>query len=448
MNVSALLVSSIFFLSPQEGASSDTSVLVAGHAGNGRVAQEGVTFQTTQADIERSDHQVVRRRLLAGEWPANDVNFGGRGVGVLFDYCSDNQSNLLGGLQQASAYQHRVELIGALSGEAIVGWPGASFLFHLVHTTGTDIVSRVGAAQANSNLGSVRATRLFQAWFQQRLFNNRLSVLAGLYDVNTEFYLTPVSILFLNSSFAAGKEFTQTGAAVFPFSAAAIRVKLDLPPLMAVKLAAVDALPETRMGSFFPAIRINRSEGSLLLAELNFFYHDETSSIPTGTYTFGLWHYTAPAPERNRTALSGMHHETNANIGYYATGEQRLISETVDPRQGLDLFARFGFANGHIHRYSFNISGGVVYTGLIAGRNADKLGIALTHANNAIDYQQVIRVAGEPVVSGELVVEFTYRAQLAPWLVLQPDVQYVLHPGARAEVKNAAIVGSRINIGF
>ncbi len=443
MIVSVMLVSSLLQLSANPVLSADTSVSIAEHP-----VTADVTFQYSQSERENPDRQSVRRKLLAGEWLTSEGFFGRQGFGLLFDYSSDNQSNLLGGLHQAGAYQHKVELIGAADGEAVVGWPGATLLVHLVHTTGSDIVEGVGAAQATSNLGSMRATRLHQAWLQQRIFNNRLSLLAGLYDLNSEFYLTPVSSLFLNSSFLVGKDFSQTGAAAFPFSALGFRVKADFPPYIAVKLAAVDAVPDTRVGKFIPDIRISKTDGVLLMGEVNFFYHDDNASSPTGTYSFGVWHYSAPAHEINRTALSGLHHETNANFGYYATGEQRVFSEVSDPRQGLNIFARFGFANGHIHRYNFNISGGVTYTGLLARRDSDKVGLALTHANNAVDYQQALRIAGEQFAPGELVVEFTYRAQITSWLVLQPDVQYVLHPGTNPEIKNATIVGSRINIGF
>ena len=31
----------------------------------------------------------------------------------------------------------------------------------------------------------------------------------------------------------------------------------------------------------------------------------------------------------------------------------------------------------------------------------------------------------------ESVIELSYQAQLAPWWIVQPDAQWVLHPGAR-----------------
>ena len=44
------------------------------------------------------------------------------------------------------------------------------------------------------------ASRIHEAWLQYNLLDNRLSVLAGRYDLNTEFYQLRSAALFLNSS--------------------------------------------------------------------------------------------------------------------------------------------------------------------------------------------------------------------------------------------------------
>ena len=61
-----------------------------------------------------------------------------------------------------------------------------------------------------------------------------------------------------------------------------------------------------------------------------------------------------------------------------------------------------------------------------------------------------------PVRSSETDMELSYLAQLAPWWILQPDVQYVLKPGAGIAnpthpaklISDALVVGLRSNMGF
>ena len=41
----------------------------------------------------------------------------------------------------------------------------------------------------------------------------------------------------------------------------------------------------------------------------------------------------------------------------------------------------------------------------------------------------------------ENVVELDYGIQLAPWLKLRPNLQYVIHPGGTGNIPNALVIG-------
>jgi porin len=61
-----------------------------------------------------------------------------------------------------------------------------------------------------------------------------------------------------------------------------------------------------------------------------------------------------------------------------------------------------------------------------------------------------------PARRGETYIEATYQYQVAPWLQLQPDAQYVFDPGGGAanpnspaeRIKNELVLGVRTNILF
>ena len=48
----------------------------------------------------------------------------------------------------------------------------------------------------------------------------------------------------------------------------------------------------------------------------------------------------------------------------------------------------------------------------------------------------------------ETVLEATYQAALTDWLTFQPEVQYVINPGATAPAPNAVVVGARFSLTF
>ena len=61
-----------------------------------------------------------------------------------------------------------------------------------------------------------------------------------------------------------------------------------------------------------------------------------------------------------------------------------------------------------------------------------------------------------PVQSGETYIEATYQYQALAWWQLQPDVQYVINPGAGVPnpsnpgrtVRNELVIGIRTNVLF
>ena len=48
----------------------------------------------------------------------------------------------------------------------------------------------------------------------------------------------------------------------------------------------------------------------------------------------------------------------------------------------------------------------------------------------------------------EMVLEGTYEVALAPWLTLQPHVQYIIQPSGLSNVANALVLGMQIAVNF
>jgi porin len=61
-----------------------------------------------------------------------------------------------------------------------------------------------------------------------------------------------------------------------------------------------------------------------------------------------------------------------------------------------------------------------------------------------------------PIRNGETVFELNYTAQIAPWWYVQPDLQYIVHPGGNVpypgdptrKVQDALLIGARSTISF
>jgi porin len=118
----------------------------------------------------------------------------------------------------------------------------------------------------------------------------------------------------------------------------------------------------------------------------------------------------------------------NSNWGIYAIADQAL-------GRGANLFLRGGYAPGERNLVSFYLDGGIGFKGPIGGRPDDVLIFGAAYArispDAAVRDRQTLSVAGlsGPVRDEETVVELSYAEVLTPWLTLQPDLQYIVHPG-------------------
>jgi porin len=113
--------------------------------------------------------------------------------------------------------------------------------------------------------------------------------------------------------------------------------------------------------------------------------------------------------------------------GVYLVGEHQL-SLNENEGEGLKIFYQGAFSPGNENFGYFGA--GFSYTGLLSSKGSDVLGLAFADGMRDND-------CGNNEVSFEL----TYKVQLSDQIYLQPDMQYVVHPGGTASRLGNATVG-------
>lgn len=122
------------------------------------------------------------------------------------------------------------------------------------------------------------------------------------------------------------------------------------------------------------------------------------------------------------------------------------------------MFLRASASPGDRNLVDFYLDGGIAYRGLLPGRSDDTLGFAagLTHISRAARRLDTIAAAQSsspyPRRSAETVLEATYQVVLGPGVAVQPNLQYIIHPGGGianvrdpdgVRVRNATVIGLR-----
>ena len=197
----------------------------------------------------------------------------------------------------------------------------------------------------------------------------------------------------------------------------------------------------------------------------------DAAGLPA-TYKLGAWFDTERVADlrvdRNGLSLAdsrsdGVARKHDGDWSLYAIADQMVWRKPGTDDQGLTLFARLMGAPADRSLMDLYADGGFSFKGPFEGRDDDQAGLAIGYgriSDDASRFDADLRrtMPGRPIRDQESIIELTYTAQVTPWWQLQPDLQYVVHPGGHVPlpddpsqgraIGNATVVGLRTTITF
>lgn len=280
----------------------------------------------------------------------------------------------------------------------------------------------------------------------------------GRYDLNTEFDVNRTGSLFLHSSHGIGAVFGlsgRNGPSIFPVTSLAARIRVRMRTRSYVQAAVMDGVPGRPSDLGGTVVHFGANDGVLVATELGT-YLGEAPTDPASLVdrtrlvdapvklAAGGWTYTTALPEWTSINAPGAVERSGGSTGLYLLAEGRIVREPGTDDQGLAGFGRVGWADDRHNRFASYVGTGLVYTGLLPGRDADQVGLAVAAARNGAAYAAAQRRAGRGVTNAEVTVEATYAAPVLPWLTVIGDVQYVANPNTDPSISDALLAGLRI----
>ena len=403
---------------------------------------------------------------LTGDWGGTRTNLYNNGVVWTFTHKSDFMANTSGGIKRGANWLGYTEAGAKMDMEKMLGWNSTTAYVHYHSELGTQFNQKyVGSFIGVDNIETVANTAQFNnVWIQKNLFDDRLSVLAGLYAIDSEFYVTDTTGLFIQPPYGMSNDVAQSGQKgppIYPLGALALRVKYTSPGKnFYAQYALTDGIPGDPNNPRGTHVQLNKGDGTLSIMEFGY-TPQESEPAPAADASKPGTQPQEEAESFNKTAIGFWRYSTQmddldpANVdafgnivrhpsqGIYFLAERTLHAEKDHPSQGLSGFVRFGTASKDLHQSDWTGSLGLRYHGLCDGRDDDIAGIAITYNHTSDKFRQLNNAE-----SNQTQVEATYRAQIKPWFVLQPTLQYILHPNMDPALKNVWIVGARAEIAF
>lgn len=312
----------------------------------------------------------------------------------------------------------------------------------------------LGDFLAASNIEGHASTRLYSWWVEAKAGEWNLRTGALLAD--DEFCGTEAGGSFFNSSFGwpafISANTLNTGPA-FYVAAPGVRLERGLGENAAWRLGVYDGdafdSPAgdpgvTRHGLHY---RVGGDQGWFVMSEVNWAPAQGANRFKVG----GWWHTAAFADVRDDAAGRRMADTGNParrharNFGAYAAAERTLAGKAGEAGYA-STFVRAGFAPVNRNTVSWALDTGFAVTGLLPGRSADvtALGFAFGRFSPRYAANALALDPANPAPDYEQVIELNYSAALTERLTLQPDLQFIRHPGGSAARRDACVVLLRL----
>ncbi len=437
-------------------------------AGGSALAQEGLFEQDT----------------LTGNWGGARKQLLDAGVQLGVTDIAETLSNPVGGITQATIYDGLVTASLDLDLEKLLKWPAAIF-----HIDGYQISGRglsqeaVGNLLTVSTIEALTSTRLHDLWLEPEFLDRKASLRIGQIGLDDEFYISQYSAIFVNSTFGCPDILSTdlpSGGPCYPFAVPGARLRVSPTTRLSFSAAVFNGNPAPP-GPGNPQVR-NSNGTNFLIGEGGSFWVSELAysfdvnpdlSNPLSDVKFGGWYHTGDFPDPRLDTMgssladptsNGIAATHNGNFGLYLILDKMLWQPAKATTQGLGGFLRVGGGPGDRNLINLEVDTGLTYKGLLPGRELDLLGVAVSYARiggvarGLSTDQSLFTGIAQPVRDYETVLEVTYQVNLAPWWVLQPDLQVIFHPGGNVAapfpasptqpIPNAVVVGLRSDVTF
>ncbi len=408
---------------------------------------------------------LAQRPNLLGDMGGLRTSLASRGVTLGLTETSEVLGNLTGGVKRGAAYDGLTQLTLGVDTSKAFGWDGGVFNVSALQIHGRNLsVDNLVNLQTASGTTADRSTRLWELWFQQSFDGGKADLRVGQQSLDQEFIVSQYSGLYLNTMMGwpmLPSADLYAGGPAYPLSSLGVRLQSRPTGALTLLAGVFDDNPpggafgddSQRRGREAYGARFNLNTGALLIGEVRYSTDasedagrrcDSGSCGLPGTWRLGAWYDSARFADQRfdaaglslaNPASTGVALTHRGNFSIYAVVDQAVWRDPAGSRS-IGVFARIMGAPGDRNPIDRSVNAGIDIKAPFPGRGDDSFGIGygLAHVSPrlAVLDRDAVSFTGTPypVRSAEHFAELTYQFQVAPWWILQPDLQYVWNPGA------------------
>lgn len=392
-------------------------------------------------------------QYLFGDWNGKRTELAQQGIKFEANILTDTAYLAEGGRNEGADPLTSAQLwLGTqLDMEKLAGWDGVTV--RAVATARQGQSTSVRDLQGNApHLANVQGTfgrgnqdsRLSELSIEKTFKDQGLSIKAGRLGLGMDFNVMACD--FASTAFCAAQMGKWQGNIWMntPVSQWGARVKQQLNPEVAVQVGVYEFNPDNGNGKAEGqgwSLDTDHADGVTIPAEVVWTPKSFVNGLP-GSYRVGGMYNTADDIANQKDIATG--EGKNRTFAGWLAIEQQLTS-TGSGRQGLHSFANFTWHDRDTNKVDNSQQIGVKYIGLVDSQPNDILGLAVNrvHVNDRFADSRPAFNA-----DAEYNIELNYSYNATKWLMLRPNLQYVINPGSSNNVDDALVLGLTTRIIF
>ncbi|EXA65044.1 porin B [Acinetobacter baumannii 348935] len=395
-------------------------------------------------------------QYLLGDWNGKRTELAQQGIKFEANLLTDTAYLADGGRNEGADPLTSAQLwLGTqLDMEKLAGWDGVTVRAVATARQGqsTSVRDLQGDAAQWANVQGTfgrgnQDSRLTELSIEKNYKEQGLSIKAGRLGLGMDFNVMACD--FASTAFCAAQMGKWQGNIWMntPVAQWGARVKQQLNPDVAVQVGVYEFNPDNGNGAKEGqgwSLDTDNADGVTIPAEVIWTPKSLVNGLP-GSYRVGGMYNTADDVANQKDVATG-EGENRTFTGWLAV-EQQLTS-TGNGRQGLHSFANFTWHDRDTNKVDNSQQLGLKYIGLMDSQPNDILGLAVNrvHVNDRFAEGSLAKVDYD--ASAEYNIELNYSYNATKWLMLRPNLQYVINPGSSNQVDNALVLGLTTRVIF
>lgn len=263
------------------------------------------------------------------------------------------------------------------------------------------------------SISAPNVTQLAELWYRQSVLDDTISIKFGKSDAIEEFAFTENANYLLNSAYETLPTIVDFPTYPNPATGVVLSVMPNKDWILSTAIfdgSLAEGKPTGRIGptGFFN----NLGSHAFLITQITYQWPGKYS----GSLIAGGWGNTAKYKR-----FDGL---TQRGLG----GGYLLYNQSIIPAKELKGFFQWGFSNREVSDASQFFSCGLLMDHILHLAHVEDL-ISIGLANSYFSHAK-----GSPYKEPfEMSIEVTYRCSFLEYIYIQPDLQYIIHPGGNGD---------------